>query len=88
MRDHTRYIIVFVVVLALQYASFGLHYANFAYGGHVVLPLVIAAIMVALSAIFFMELDRAPPAARIVALLGVLFIALLCLGVAGDVALR
>jgi hypothetical protein len=88
MRDHAKYIVVFVVVLALQYASFGLHYADFAYGGHVVFPLVIAGIMVALSAIFFMELDRAPPAARIVAVLGVMFLALLCLGVAGDVALR
>lgn len=74
------------VVLALQYVSLGLHFVGF--DGYPVVALVIAGIMVVISASVFMDLRSSLPATRLVAVLAVLFLALLCLGVAGDVGFR
>jgi caa(3)-type oxidase subunit IV len=87
MRARTTYTLALIAVLALQYLSFGLHYLALG-AGNIVVPIIIAAAMVGVSAMVFMELRRASAVARIVAVLAVLFVALLCLGVAGDVAFR
>ena len=73
-------------MLVLQYASFGLHYLGFT--GYTVVALAIAGVMVLVNAMMFMDLRSAVPATRLVAVLSLLFVVLLCLGVAGDVALR
>ena len=74
------------VVLVLQYLSLGLHLIGF--DGYPIVALVIAGIMVVLSASVFMDLRWSLPATRLVAVLAVLYVALLCLGVAGDVGFR
>ena len=73
-------------VLVLQYVSLGLHFLGF--DGYPIVALVIAGIMVVVSASVFMDLRSSLPATRLVAVLAVLFLALLCLGVAGDVGFR
>jgi hypothetical protein len=88
MREPVKYTVAFVVVLALQYLSFGLHYVDIPSGGNVVVPLVIAGVMVVISALVFMELRRSMAATRIVGVVALLFVALLCFGVAGDVGFR
>lgn len=88
MREPVKYTVAFLVVLALQYLSFGLHYVDIPGAGNVVVPLVIAGVMVVISALVFMELRRSMAATRIVGLVAILFVALLCLGVAGDVGFR
>jgi hypothetical protein len=74
------------VLLVLQYANLGLHHVGF--DGYPVVALVIAGVMVVISAFVFMDLRWSLPATRLVAVLAVLYLALLCLGVAGDVAFR
>ena len=73
-------------VLVLQYLNLGLHAVGF--DGYPVVALVLAGIMVAISAIAFMDLRGSLAPARLVAVLAVLYLGLLCLGVAGDVGLR
>ena len=85
-RRDTRPWLALAALLILQYASFGLHYIGFA--GYTIVAIAIAGVMVIVSAIVFMDLRAAVPATRLVAVLSVLFLVLLCLGVAGDVALR
>jgi hypothetical protein len=87
MRQPMKYTLALVAVLALQYLSFGLHVARPG-AGNIMLPLFIAAAMVIISAMVFMELRTSNTASRIVAVIAVLFVALLCFGVAGDVAFR
>ncbi len=53
-----------------------------------VILILIAAIEVAIGAAVFMELAAAHPAVRVAALALLFMIALLCSGVAGDVAMR
>jgi len=79
-------LLVLGVVLVLQYISLGLHF--FGFDGYSIVALVIAGIMVVLSASVFMDLRWSLPATRLVAALAVLYLALLCLGVTGDVAFR
>jgi hypothetical protein len=74
------------VVLVLQYLNLGLHLVGF--DGYPVVALVIAGIMVVISASTFMDLRGSLPATRLVAVLAVLYLGLLCLGVAGDVGFR
>ena len=74
------------VVLVLQYISLGLHLLGF--DGYPIVALVIAGIMVVISASVFMDLRWSLPATRLVVVLAVLYLGLLCLGVAGDVAFR
>ncbi len=82
----TRPWLALAAMLVLQYASFGLHYLGFT--GYTVVALAIAGVMVLVNAMVFMDLRSAVPATRLVAVLSILFIVLLCLGVAGDVAFR
>lgn len=88
MREPIKYTLAFVLVLALQYVNLGLHYTNIPHGGTTIFILLSAGIMIVVSAFVFMELGRASAATRIVGLLGICFVALLCLGIAGDVAFR
>jgi hypothetical protein len=73
-------------VLVLQYLSLGLHLVGF--DGYPVVALVIAGIMVVISASVFMDLRWSLAPTRLVAVIAVLYLGLLCLGVAGDVAFR
>lgn len=73
-------------VLILQYLSLGLHLIGF--DGYPVVALVLAGIMVVISASVFMDLRWSLAPTRLVAVLAVLYLGLLCLGVAGDVAFR
>lgn len=84
--DAAKQLLALGVVLVLQYLSLGLHFLGF--GGYPVVALVIAGLMVVISASLFMDLRSSLPATRLVAVLAVLFLGLLCLGVAGDVAFR
>jgi hypothetical protein len=84
--DGAKQLLALGVVLVLQYVSLGLHFLGF--DGYSIVALVIAGIMVMVSASVFMDLRSSQPATRLVAVLAVLFLALLCLGVAGDVAFR
>lgn len=84
--DATRHRLALAVVLALQYLSLGLHFLGF--DGYPVVALVIAGVMVVISASVFMDLRWSLPVTRMVAVLAVLYLGLLCLGVAGDVAFR
>jgi hypothetical protein len=84
--DAARHRLALAVVLALQYGNLGLHFLGF--DGYPVVALVIAGIMVVISAIVFMDLRWSLPITRVVAVLAVLYLGLLCLGVAGDVAFR
>jgi caa(3)-type oxidase subunit IV len=83
-----KYVIAVVALLVLTALSFALHYASL--GGVVgtTLALVIAAVKVGIVALVFMELRDSLPATRLVAAVSVAFVALLCLGIIGDVALR
>jgi hypothetical protein len=84
--DAGKQLLALGVVLVLQYLSLGLHFLGF--DGYPIVALVIAGIMVVISASVFMDLRWSLPAARLVAVLAVLYLGLLCLGVAGDVAFR
>lgn len=84
--DAGKQLLAFGVVLVLQYLNLGLHFVGF--DRYPVIALVIAGIMVVISASVFMDLRSSLPATRLVAVLAVLFLGLLCLGVAGDVAFR
>jgi hypothetical protein len=84
--DAARQLLALGVVLVLQYLSLGLHFLGF--DGYPIAALVIAGIMVVVSASVFMDLRWSVPAMRVVAVLAVLYLGLLCLGVAGDVGFR
>ncbi|HEX7843510.1 MAG TPA: hypothetical protein VF469_38820 [Kofleriaceae bacterium] len=84
-RDTTPWLAL-AAVLILQYASLGLQHIGFA--GYTVVALAIAGVMVLVSAMVFMDLRSAVPATRLVGVLSILFVVLLCVGVAADVALR
>src|SRR5690242_6683907 len=84
--DAGRQVLALVGVLVLQYLSLGLHFLEF--DGYPVVALVIAGLMVVISASLFMDLRSSIPATRLVAVLAILFLGLLCLGVVGDVAFR
>jgi heme/copper-type cytochrome/quinol oxidase subunit 4 len=88
MREPIKYTFAFVLVLVLQYVDLLLHYTNIPHGGTTILILLVAGIMVVVSAFAFMELARASPATRFVGLLALMFVGLLCLGIAGDVGFR
>jgi len=86
-RSGKPYILAWLALLVLTGASYGLH----------LLPLgsfsPVAAFSIALAKaliviLVFMHLTEAAFSVRMVALLNLLFVALLCLGVVADVALR
>lgn len=82
-----RFAVALAVLLALTGVSYGLQFAALGAAGPVI-TFLIAGIKVLIVALVFMELRDSLPATRLVALFAVLFVALLCLGIAGDVALR
>ncbi len=82
-----RFAVALAVLLALTGLSYGLHLVPLGAAGPV-LAFGIAGIKVLIVALVFMELRESLPVTRLVALFSVLFVLLLCLGIAGDVALR
>jgi len=76
--------LAFVVLEALAVIS----WTASAAGAASVVLLVIATLQVVISSAYFMELGAAHPVLRVAGAVIVFFLALLCLGVAGDVALR
>lgn len=81
-----KHLLALGAVLVLQYLSLGLHLVGF--DGYPVVALVIAGIMVVISASVFMDLRWSLAPTRMVAVIAVLYLGLLCLGVAGDVGFR
>jgi cytochrome c oxidase subunit IV len=81
------YVVALVALLVLTGVSFGLHYVELGALGPVI-ALVIAAIKVLVVGYYFMHLREAMFATRLVGLVTILFIALLCLGIYGDVGFR
>ena len=81
------YVAALVGLLLLTGVSFGLHYVDLGAAGAGV-ALGIAAIKVGMVGWVFMHLREAMFATRLVGLVTIIFIALLCLGVVGDVAYR
>jgi cytochrome c oxidase subunit 4 len=81
------FVIVDALLLALALVSIGLAHVNL-YGWNPVLALGIAAIKAALIALFFMELRLTRGMSRIVALAGVLWLAILLVGTLDDVLTR
>jgi caa(3)-type oxidase subunit IV len=83
-----RYLVTLLVLLLLTATSFTM--AAFLPLGAAAVPvaLAIAAVKVLLVASVFMHLSGAMFATRLVGLVTVLFVAILCLGIFADVALR
>lgn len=84
--DAAKQLLALGAVLVLQYLSLGLHLVGF--DGYPVVALVIAGVMVVISASVFMDLRWSLAPTRLVAVIAVLYLGLLCLGVAGDVGFR
>jgi cytochrome c oxidase subunit 4 len=81
------YVLALVGLLVLTGLSFGLHYVPLgSFGGLV--ALAIATAKIAIVGVVFMELRESMAATRMIALVSVGFVALLCLGIVGDVAFR
>lgn len=83
-----KYVVALVGLLVFTALSFGLHYAPLGGTGGAIVALAIAGIKVAIVGLVFMELRESLPATRMIALVSLGFVALLCLGIIGDVAFR
>ena len=83
-----QYVYALLGLLAFTAASFGLHFAPLGGGLGAAVALAIAGVKVSIVGLVFMELRESLAATRMVALVSVGFVALLCLGVLGDVAFR
>lgn len=77
-------IVTFLVLEGLAIVS----WVASAAGAPTAVYIAIAVVMTVVSASFFMELKAAHPLIRVLAMVVLFFVALLCAGVAGDVALR
>jgi caa(3)-type oxidase subunit IV len=83
-----KYVAALVALLALTALSFGLgRFARLGAAGPFI-AFSIAGIKVIIVGLIFMELRDSLPATRLVAVVTVLFVALLCLGILADVAFR
>lgn len=82
------YVFALLGLLVLTALSFGFHFAPLGGTLGAVVALSIATVKVAIVGAIFMELRAAGAPSRIVALATIAFVALLCLGIAGDVAFR
>jgi caa(3)-type oxidase subunit IV len=81
------YVLAWVALILLTLASFAvdrLHFVTWALG----LSLAIAGVKALTVLLVFMHLRHAPFTLRFVAALNVLYVLLICLGIAGDVAAR
>lgn len=76
-----------IALLVLTALSFGFHYADLGRWGTVI-ALSIAAIKVTIVGLVFMELLESLAATRMIAIVVVMWVALLCLGIYLDVAYR
>lgn len=86
--DRGRSYVVALVVLAIATgASWALSHVDTG-GFHPVIALGIATIKAGVVALVFMHLGRAATGDRLAGVVTVLFIALICLGIAADVAVR
>ena len=83
-----RYVLALIALLLLTALTFGLHFAPLGGALGISVALLIAAVKVGIVAAVFMELRDAFAATRLVAAVSVAFVALLCLGIVGDVAFR
>lgn len=81
------YVLALGGLLALTGLSFGLHFVPLGPAGAVI-ALSIATAKITIVGVVFMELRESMAATRMIALVSVAFVALLCLGIAGDVAFR
>jgi caa(3)-type oxidase subunit IV len=81
------FVLALVGLLALTALSFGLHFVPLGAAG-AAMALSIATAKIAIVGTVFMELRESMAATRMIALVTVAFVALLCLGIAGDVAFR
>jgi caa(3)-type oxidase subunit IV len=82
-----KFVFALIALVALTALSFGLHFAGLGNIG-MVAALVIAGVKVTIVGLIFMELRDSLPATRMLACVGLAFVALLCLGIVGDVAFR
>jgi caa(3)-type oxidase subunit IV len=82
------YVLALVGLLLLTGLTFGMHFAPLGGTLGLLVALTIATIKVGIVAMIFMELRESLAATRIVAVAGVAFLVLICLGVVGDVAFR
>lgn len=82
------YVLTLVALLLLTALTFGLHFAPLGGALGLAVALTIATVKVALVATIFMELRESFVATRVVAIVGLAFVVLLCLGIVGDVAAR
>lgn len=82
-----RIMIAALILVALTLGSFGL--ANVHIGAAATpVALSIAAVKATIVALAFMEIGRASMPARIAVIVTIVFIAVLCAGIAGDVVVR
>ena len=90
-REHpvsgARYVLALLALLVLTALTFGLHFASLGRAG-LVIALSIASLKVAIVALVFMELLDSIASMRVVAIASVIFLALLCVGIYGDVGFR
>jgi caa(3)-type oxidase subunit IV len=82
------YVLALVGLLVLTALTFGMHFAPLGGTLGLVVAMTIATIKVGIVAMIFMELRESFAGTRLVAVVGVAFLALICLGVVGDVAFR
>jgi caa(3)-type oxidase subunit IV len=82
-----KYVVALVVLLILTALTFALHYVPLGAAGPVI-ALTIAGTKVVVVGLIFMELRESMVATRLVAVVTVVFVALLCFGILGDVAFR
>lgn len=81
------YLLGWAALLSLTLASFGLDHLRLG-AFTLVGTLAIAATKASIVLFVFMHVGRGPLGLRLVALLSVVWVLLICLGVAGDVAFR
>jgi caa(3)-type oxidase subunit IV len=88
MRTGAPLVLALVALLALTALTFGLHFAGIPDPWSIIVALAIAAAKIAIVAMVFMELREVRGSVAIVAAVTISFVALLCAGIAGDVAFR
>lgn len=88
LRSLTPYLIALAALLALTGLTFGLHFAALGEPWGLIVALAIAAAKISIVGSVFMELRGARGSVLVAAAVSVGFVALLCLGIIGDVAFR
>lgn len=86
-RGGARYVLAFLALLVLTAGSLGLSFVPLGAFG-VPVALSIAFVKATIVGLFFMHLREARLSTQMVAVLNLLFVALICLGIVADVAFR